>query len=257
MNYCLSVRQPASILRQADEIKVTHRDYRIIVDLLKDYPEKIIIWELPVDYSEFKNLIISYAQISDNFICCLSNLATIDWFKQNNIKFYYGYPVNNFSDLRALDNLGVEYIYVTGSPLFDISSLKDCKAKLRAVPNVAYDAYVPRSNGLAEGWIRPEDALLYENIINTFEFEGNLNLEQERAMWGIYQKGKWPGNLDVLITNLNQNVVGAGLPDEFGETRACCRQKCMRLPNSCHYCQTAVALTNQLEKKIAEDKKNG
>lgn len=257
MNYCLSVRQPASVLRQADEIKVAHKDYRIIVDLLKDYPEKTIIWELPVDYSEFENLIISYARISNNFICCLSNLATINWFKQNNIKFYYGYPVNNFSDLIALDKLGVEYIRVTGSPLFDISNLKDYKAKLRVVPNVAYDAYIPRENGLMESWIRPEDASLYEDIIHTFEFEGDLSLEQERTIWEIYKKGKWPGNLNVLITNLNQNIASAGLPDDFGETRANCRQRCMRQPNSCHYCQTTIALTNRLEKKVMEDKRNG
>lgn len=258
MKYCLSCRQPASILKQAEEIKVQHKDYRIISDLLVDYPETRIIWELPRDFEEHKDLILQYNEIADShrLVCCLNSLAEVSWFKEHKVPFYYGFPVSSYYDLKALDELGVEYVRIAPPLTHSMQFTGFFGCEIRAVPNVAYDAYIPRKDGIVGGWIRPEDIQYYEKGIDVFEFEGNLNLEQERTMWEVYKKGKWPGNLNILITNLNQNVTSIGLPDDFGQNRAICQQRCMQ-SGTCHLCETAIRFSNTLEKKVEEDKING
>lgn len=74
-------------------------------------------------------------------------------------------------------------------------------------------------------------------------------------MFHIYQEnGYWPGNLNLLFTNFNVNVDNRGLPEEIGETRANCGQRCMANSN-CRFCETAVKFSNALRKKHYDDKK--
>lgn len=251
MKYCLSARQPVSVLKQADEIMVEFRDYRIISDFFADYPDKVIILDIPVDKMnvEIEPILKAYTEASDNFVCRLSSVRpeATRFFKENDIKFYYAYPVDNYYDLKALDDLGVEYARIAPPLTHDMKHTGYFGCQIRAVPNVAYDAYIPRENGIIGGWIRPEDVEYYEEGIDVFEFEGGLNLEQEKTMFEIYsQKKEWKGNLNILITNLNENVTSVGLPDEFGQIRATCRQRCTR-NGTCHYCESAFRLANALE----------
>lgn len=74
---------------------------------------------------------------------------------------------------------------------------------------------IPRENGIYGTWIRPEDIEVYGQYINTFEFISTA-LSEEAALLEIYQRGNWPGNLDLLLTNLNVQVDNRALPDELG-----------------------------------------
>ena len=126
MKYCLSGRQTAEYLKKADEILVEGRDYRIISDYFIDYPDKIIILDCMREFieesPEIFDIIKQYAEISKNFVCRLSSLANVFWFIENGVKFYYAYPVNNYYDMKALMNLGVEYINITAPLTFSIES---------------------------------------------------------------------------------------------------------------------------------------
>ena len=46
MKYCLSARQPHSILKKADEIKIKLQDYQTIPDYIDKYPDKTLILEV-------------------------------------------------------------------------------------------------------------------------------------------------------------------------------------------------------------------
>lgn len=264
MKYCLSCRQPASILKQAEEIKVQHRDYRIISDLLVDYPEARIIWELPRDFEEHKDLILQYNEIADShrLVCCLNSLAEVNWFKEHKVPFYYGFPVSSYYDLKALDELGVEYVRIAPPLTHSMQFIGFFGCEIRAVPNVAFDAYIPRQDGVVGGWIRPEDIQYYEESIDVFEFEGNLNLNQEKTLWDIYKRGRWSDDLNILITNLKVSIPNDGLDKDFGSARAICQQRCMQSGN-CHFCQAAinfaVTLKNQIHEELKRkgDKNNG
>lgn len=266
MKYCLSGRQNKKYLTKADEILVEQRDYRYISDLIIEHPNKTIILDIKEFSDEaFKKCIIEYSkEPTINFVCCIYDLSpeNIEWFRFNNIKFYYGYSVNSFYEVKGLIDLGVEYVKIHAPLTFNILRLKRFDCKFRMIPNVAYDAYIPRKDGICGQWVRPEDVKYYEDGIYVFEFE-NANLEQEQVLYDIYaEKGIWNGNLNLLITNLGVDVDNRGLSEDIGESRANCGQRCME-NGSCHLCQTIFQFektlrTHQLELKelIAKQKEN-
>ena len=140
--------------------------------------------------------------------------------------------------------------------------LEKQNVKFRMVPNVAYDAYIPRVDGICGQWIRPEDVKWYDAGIYVFEFE-DANLEKERALYDTYAiQKKWEGNLYFLITNLNKHIHNNGLPDDFGQIRSNCGQKCMKT-EICHYCKRAFDFAKilkknkeQIKEQIINHKKN-
>ena len=80
-----------------------------------------------------------------------------------------------------------------------------------AIYNLAFDAYIPRKNGIYGTWIRPEDVKVYEEWIDVLEFI-TTDLKQEATLLNIYKdNGYWPGNLNLLFTNLTKfsTVIGA------------------------------------------------
>lgn len=257
MKYCLSGRQSKIYLNKADEILVESRDYRYISDLIVEYPGKTIILDVPKDkFEELKQAITEYGKIDTvNFVCKIYDLNPdiIEFFHFIGVKFYYGYSVNSFYDVQGLINLGVEYVQIHAPLTFNIDALKLIKTKFRMVPNVAYDAYVPRREGICGQWVRPEDVKWYEDGIYVFEFE-DCNLEKERTLYDIYaEKGTWPGNLNLLITNLNVDADNRGLPEDFGQARSNCHQRCMEV-GVCHYCQSAFTFEKYMRNNRDEIK---
>ena len=255
MKYCLSSRQKDKVLKLANEIMVQSRDYRQVSDLFVDYPEAIIILEVnneDIVNEDRRKIIKQYAEASSNFCCCIYNLNYVNWFKESGIKFYYGYPINSFYDVRGLIDLGVEYVKITAPLTFNMNAIEKIGTKFRMVPNIAYDAYIPRENGICGQYVRPEDVKWYENGIYVFEFE-NVNLSQEEVMFKIYsQKQEWKDDLSILITNFNIESNASAYPETFGEMRSNCRQKCMEATNSCHFCERAVKFDKIIKKYLKE-----
>lgn len=238
MKYCLSVRQSQKYLKQADEIYIEERDYGILPDILVKYPDKVIIQEMPDDQN---TLIYTYIKENPNLCLEYRDLSHITLAKNYKAKWMYKYEVNNYYDLRALEALEPEYIRITGSLVLDQRNISNCKAKLRAVPNLAYRAYIPRDNGINGHYIRPEDVKYFEPNIYVFDFE-DCDLKKEKVLFDIYKSERWNGDLNHLITNLNASVPNPVLPDDFGEYRSKCAQRCASNV-TCHYCDTAFRFT--------------
>ena len=251
MKYCLSARQTKEILKQADEILVEAKDYRVIPDYFYNYPDTIIILDLPKEQNEVsKDTLLTYSKASNNFIVRLNNLDDLKWYKENGIKFYYRYPVSTFYDVQGLIYLGAEYIAIMAPLTFQMDKLKTLNVKFRMVPNVAYDAYIPRKNGIHGQWVRPEDLEYYENIA-VFEFE-DADLQKEKTLFDIYKnKKKWNGNLNLLITNLNHNVDNRSILPETGKMRSNCGQRCQTSGN-CHFCDLSLTFNSKVFKWYTE-----
>ena len=239
MKYCLSVRQSRLYLKQADEIYIEERDYGILPDILIKYPDKIIIQEIPEDMDN--TLLKKYVDENPNFCIEIKNFNNLQWLQENNVKWQYKYEVDNFYDLRALEALKPEYIKITGPLVFNKRILSNSKIKFRAVPNLAYRAYIPRANGITGHYIRPEDVKYFEDSIYVFNFE-DCDLKKEKVLFDIYKSGEWKGDLNYLITNLEMSVPNVILPDDFGKYRSKCGQRCA-VTGTCHYCDTAVKFT--------------
>ena len=241
MRYCLSARQPLDMQKKADELLVLHNDYRYIPELFMDFPEKMIILDVPNDkLEELKDSIKSYHEANPNYFCCrVYKLTDVNWFVENGIKFYYGYPVSTFYDLAGLVAVGVEYVVITAPLTFQIGKLKRLYhgVKFRMVPNVAYDAYIPRKDGICGQWVRPEGIKFYESAIYIFDFEDCDNLIKERTLYHIYAEQKnWPGNLNLLLTNLGIDLDNRLIGPEIDKVRANCGQKCQEASFRCGIC---------------------
>ena len=252
MKYCLSGRQPLSALRQADEIKMKFQDIDRIIDYIKDFPDKTIIYEIPKDTINVDwKLLETYASQA-RVLVALHDLRLIPKCAEHNLQYYWAYPITSYYELRSILVLNPCYIFL-GAPLcFDLEQIKNITdIPVRLCPNVAYDAYIPRADGICGQWVRPEDVKIYDAYVEAMEFITD-NLEKERTLLHIYKdNAEWPGNLNLLLTNLNVNVDNRALPEEMGKIRTTCGQRCMR-NGACHYCFSAFRFAEALKQRHEE-----
>ena len=179
----------------------------------------------------------------NNFIIALNSLTDLHYCQQENIRFYWNFPVNTFYDLQALSELGAEYALIDAPLTHQMDKLASINIKIRIVPNIAFYAFIPRKEGVCGSWIRPEDLELYEPYIETIEFE-DCDLKKEQALFRIYMEQKhWPGDLKMLISNLNYAGVNRMIPREFTEKRMFCGQKC-QYNSKCSLCYRYLNLTD-------------
>lgn len=247
MKYCLSSRQHKEYLEKADEIMVNWRDRRVIPDLAEKYPQATVILRAPVEESqevESWNEIKEYKILCrDKFIFCFRKIEEAAKCKEIGVEFYWGFPVNNYEDLRALRDLGVCYVRAEGPLFFDLATVKTFGVPVRCVANVATENYFVPHDGIPTAWIRPEDVDLYSEYVDAIEFE-DCDINKEQALYRIYAEQKeWPGELKTIISNLRFEGTNRMIPPEFGERRLDCKQKCLT-SRRCKICYTLMKLAD-------------
>lgn len=117
---------------------------------------------------------------------------------------------------------------------------------LRLTPNKAYEEYIPRENGIAGQWIRPEDLDLYDSPNNICEFrifdiplDGGNPLIYEQTLLDIYKNQKrWNGRLNQIIKDIGIDNLNSTVNEYIGGQRLNCRQICQL--DRCHYCELAL-----------------
>lgn len=247
MKYCISGRQPKSVLKQADEIKIKYKDKGILIDYIEEFPDKVFILEIPEEETEINwELLRSYTN-KVKLILELQNLKLIDKCHLNGINFYWKYPISNWFELDSICKLNPCYILLTAPLSLSLDEVKrKTGIKIRLCPNLAYDAYIPRTNGICGQWVRPEDANIYEEWVEVFEFITDT-LTQEQTLLEIYKNDQnWNGNLNLLFTNFGIDVDNRGIPEEIGRIRSNCGQKCMQ-NGSCRFCENAIRFSRNLK----------
>ena len=245
MKVCLQNRQEAKYLKYADEIKVGFRDRKALPDMFEKYPEKDFILELYSDSEIDWNDIKEYNILSQgHLILCIANREQMSMCKEINAKFYFGYPISSFYDLRAAVACGVCYVRLDAPIFFQLDKVKELGVPVRAVPNVAYLDFIPREDGVCGTWIRPEDLDDYAEYVEVIEFEDCDN-QKEQALYRIYIEQKaWPGELNDIISNLNYNGTNRMIPPHtFGIKRAVCGQRCQET-GRCKICYRTLDLAN-------------
>lgn len=254
MKYCISGRQPKSILAKVDEIKMEYRDIDKIFDYMKEFPDKTFIIEIPKDQNNIDWSLINNFNQSINLILALQNLNLAKYCVDSNIKFYWAYPISTWYELDSIIKLNPCYLFLTAPLSFDLNKVnKKSNIPIRLCPNLAHDLYMPRENGIFGPWVRPEDTDLYSQWVETFEFVAD-ELSKEEILLHVYKDNKnWPGNLNFLLTNFNYDVDNRAIAEDFGEKRANCGQHCME-KNNCRWCENNIIFANHV-KKLAKEKK--
>lgn len=259
MRFCINGRQPYSVIKKADEIKFAYADKDKIIDLVENYSDKIIILDVPGDESDW-NKWKMYDEVFAEFHIALHDLSRAGEFNENNIKWYWPFPITSFYELGMITNLHPSYI-VLGPPLsFDLKKVKKKaidenyepvqEIPLRMVVNSAHPSYLPTNgtHGICGQWVRPEDVNIYDEYVQCFEFEGYQSLKEEEVLLTTYQAGVWPGNLNLLIKKLDFNVDNRAIPEELGERRMICGQRCWS-GSGCHLCVSAMKFADQIRKE--------
>lgn len=258
MKYCVSGRQPYSVLRKSDEVRVQWRDRERIMDFIEQVPDITVILEIDRDAEitdrEWATLEM-YADKLD-FYVAIQNLHIHQEVKEHGLRFYWPYPITSYYELRGIIALGPSYLLL-GVPLcFDLEAVRTItNIPLRLIANTSYDPYIPRENGICGQWVRPEDVPAYEKYISVLEFV-DANLTKEATLLHVYKdNGTWPGNLNLLFDNFNFNVDNRAIPEDLGERRMNCRQRCMR-DGVCHRCFSAIQFAELIRKKHEEQVMN-
>lgn len=256
LKYCLNCRQEKEYLNKCDEIKVDFKDIEYIPQLIEEYPQAIIILNVTKKLEDLDiNLVQKIEQFSslykERFICCLKYIEDAEFFLYKRIKYYYGFPVSTYSDLNSLITLKVCYIKLEAPLFFDLNQIKNItEIPIRATANIAIDNYFPYKNPNHGCWIRPEDINLYENYIETIEFE-NVDLKKESALFRVYKEEKeWIGFLTFLFENFpNDKACNDLIMPEVAKRRIKCKQKC-EIDKVCNLCDIAISLSCERDNLI-------
>ena len=246
MNYCLSSQVNKEYYIKAQEIRIKYKELNKLLDIYEINSNLSIILTIT---SQQKNEIKweeidKYNKMWQNKIIIETDSFDImDACKLFNIKYFYGIPVNNFYDLKALIDYGCCDVKIDAPLTHMLDKLKNFDITIRMSPNIAYYAYIPKENGVIGSWVRPEDVELYEEYIDVFEFE-DCDVHKEEALYRIYAEQKsYPSNLNNLITNLNYDASGKLVLPDFGKIRMFCGQKCAN-GFSCRACYRILDLAN-------------
>lgn len=232
MKYCVNGRQPYSVLKKADEIKMNYVDKDKINDFIEQIPDKTIILDFPPYKEPEFDLWNMYNERLNSFYIGLHDLSRAHEFLENSIKWYWPYPITSFYELVKISVFKPSMV-ILGPPLsFDLKKVKDIigDCSIRLCCNSSGLPYIPTIPGLIDikgQWIRPEDVYLYEDYVDVLEFD-ETDLTREETLLHIYKDNKqWPGKIELLINGLNISVDNRGIPDEFAERRLNCGQKCL------------------------------
>lgn len=254
MQFCVSGRQPYSVMNKADQIIVKWQDRERIIDFVERLPDKEIVLEVAEvpGLQDFETWAM-YTEKFQDFYVAIHDLRLFDVFNIGNIKWYWPYPVTSYYELQQIIPLKPSYIKL-GPPLsFDLKNVKRLVGdiKLRMVCNNARPEYLPDKHNLPNftgQFIRPEDVDSYAKYIDAIEFKTD-DLTKEATLLKVYKEDKfWPGNLNLLLDNLYYHVDNRGIPEEFGEARMNCRQRC-QAGRRCRFCQMAFEFSAALRKE--------
>lgn len=228
---------------------VNYIDHDKIFDFIEKLPDKTII--LNISQGEEVNnweTIKMFAEKLD-LIVCLNGLDYLHECQLNGLRFYWGYPITSFFELRSIIALDPVYLLL-GAPLTfslaDVAALT--KIPIRMVANRTQDLYIPRENGIYGTWVRPEDVPIYEDYVTTLEFYSPYqNLTKEAMLLHVYKDNQeWPGNLNLLFEDLNVNVDNRAIINKLALMRINCGQRCMRPGYQCHYCENAIKFADNV-----------
>ena len=245
LQFCLNSRVGLQYRKKAHELYIEYRDFNSIDRYLdEEYKNTTLIIDTPFEITDEQlATILRYRKQKDNIILALHSYNQLSD-RMNDQLWYVMTPCNSFMEAKALQEAGAEYIVLGETLFFNITRLKELGIQsVRIMANQALHSNVPRQNPVCGPWVRPEDVQLYDKFYKTvIEFPGCMPSKEE-ALYRIYaEEHRWPGELSMIIDNIDLDTPNRMLPTEFTEHRLDCRQRC----NTCHICPNLIRLANRV-----------
>lgn len=257
MKYCVKSRQPISVLKKAEEIRVEYRDREQLFDFFEKLTNKTYLITIPAK-TEIDTAFIEAINEKGDIILELErvDLPLIKWCEEKNIKWCWAFAISSFYELKTVAALNPCYVLL-GAPLcFSLDKVSKYNIPIRLVANEAGLPYLPVMNGACGPWIRPEAIKKYEQYVSAIDFISD-SLTQEAALLKVYSEDKFfNDNLLFLFRHFYNNINNYDMPEDLDESRMTCGQKCME-NGSCHLCSAGIRFASSVEKlrKSVETKK--
>ena len=174
--------------------------------------------------------------------------------QDNNLSHYYNVIVQDWETLTSFLSLPVTDIIIGGFLGFSIKDVslkaKQYNKKIRCYCNQCQSLQFVNTSSIKSFFIRPEDLDLYEDYIDTLEFDTKDNNPiLVNSLYKIYIKDKkWFGKLNEIIVNYKGEEDNKFIITRFGDQRLNCHKKCLSSSLGCDFCNTFVDLSNTLKK---------
>lgn len=169
------------------------------------------------------------------------------------IPWIYYYPISSYYELNVIVKLNPVGIKLAAPLFFDLENVKTQvgKIEISAEPHIATQKSFEKDLGVIGTWIRPEDILMYQSFISTYDFS-KCNTKKTKALYDIYIKHqKWNGNINLIIDGLNENVDNRIIAADLIQKRLGCRQECLR-NGICKKCYRHFAKYQIIQKHFRE-----
>lgn len=206
------------------------KDIQIIQALREKYPNTELVMCMP-----------RYEKTLEETLC------------QHNLPHYYNQFINTWEVFQGFLNLSVTDIIITGDLAFNVKiaseKAKEKNKALRCFCNIAQFEWKDTPS-LKTFFIRPEDIQLYENYIDTIEFEtNNVSVSNLNTLYEIYTKDKkWFGKLNELIIGFQGDADSRFIIPRFGEKRLDCGRRCLQGTYPvCQICDRIIQLGKTLK----------
>ena len=149
MHYCLSSQVGPEYWKKAQEIRIQYKELNKLLDIYEINPNLHII--LTIKGEQKSNIkweeIDKYNKMWQNKIIIETDsfeiMETCDLF---NLQYFYGIPVNNFYDFRALVEYGCTDVKIVPPLTHMLDKLENFEVTVRMCPNIAYYAHIRREH---------------------------------------------------------------------------------------------------------------
>lgn len=242
MIYCLSGSQNKEYLLKADEVNIPYSKLHYVSELLHMREGQVrVVITLNQSNIDWNELAVAYKACPACQVAITSPSQIIECQRYGITKYFFTFPIRDFYTLNYYLTLGICSARIAPPLthyLADIARYNTIEIRVIVNSSNAVAPDDPDSNSLIGGWFRPEDVAseFFTNAIQVIEFDAE-NITQEQALWRIYTKGEWPGELYMIVPSIHdQRILNRALPPNFGERRANCGQRCQRT-GTCKFCQ--------------------
>ena len=251
LKFCLNSRMANSYLEKADEISIDYRDRGQLLDFIEKYPKAQLIISISyldedIDWKQLGLASRALNAKGRSLIARIPNLKYIDNCKEYNIKYFYGYEVDNFYELQTLLKYDVCALCIGPQFSHSLIYLPDIiplNVELRHTLGRAISSELMDISFAPYGyWVRPEDIDFYEQYYSTYEILGHGS--QAEAMYRIYAEQKsWSGDLTMIVKDMTINATNRMIPPDLAERRARCEMICLN-NGMCNKCERLLKLAN-------------
>ena len=251
MKFCTSYRQNPDILHKVQQIRYSPARIDIAINWIEENLNTDAIIEIAdlaltnLKEEQIYNLVKEHEHMYIDFykledLKRLHNLYPIK-------RYMYHYPITSWIDLNYLLHFDSICAITIGEPLiFDLKAVKtlisriDNTIQLRAWPSIGrpskYNDY-PGNHGLCHFWVLPQHVSLYDDYIDIFDILDE-NVDREKVLCDYYCNARpWFLCLSNFFKNMDTNVDGYYVDDEWIEKRLNCGQRCFRPSPTCYHCE--------------------